>query len=117
MYIYSILNTHTMTNDEKHQPIVQPKPSYSERLLTHIEATKQETYSFADIKRLFKEFGTIQYEEMKKTANVFRRGKYKDRTVQDVLTFDRPYLEWLVKQSWMDNQKLLKVCIINALAT
>lgn len=29
-------------------------------------------------------------------------GKYKGKTVETLISTDRPYLEWLIKQKWMD---------------
>lgn len=110
--VYKVYTHYPMT-DQKQRKF---EPSYSQRLVSHIEAAKQKTYTLADIQRLVKEFGTQEYEARKKTANVFRRGKYQGRTVEDVATFDRNYLEWTFKQSWMDNQKMLKEHIEKALS-
>ena len=99
--------------DEKKQ--VYP-PSYSQRLFSHIEAAKQETYTLSDIQNLIKEFGLMEYEKRKATADVLQRGKYAGRKVSDVASFDLQYLAWMVKQPWLDNQNMLKEHILKALA-
>lgn len=99
--------------DEKNQTY---PPTYSQRLFSHIEAAKQETYTLSDIQALIKEFGMAEYEKRKATADIISFGKYKDRKVSDVASFDLQYLAWMAKQPFMDNKKMLMEHIQKALA-
>jgi len=102
-----------MPTDQKKQTF---PPTYNQRLVSHIGAANQETYTLADIQRMVKEFGKAEYEKRKATANVISFGKYKGRKVEDVVGFDRDYLSWLVKQPFMERRDLLKELVVKALA-
>ena len=57
---------------------------------------------------VFINFRLSQREKKKKESNVMPFGKYKYRTIKDVLEFDRKYLTWLVKQTSLDGYPEIK---------
>ena len=92
---------------------VEHPPSYTDRLISYIESSGVSSdiasASVALIKsfrqQVADEYKTKQTE--KKTETDPRRmtyGKYNGRTIDEILVFDKPYLVWISRQSFMENR-------------
>jgi hypothetical protein len=94
----------------------KPKP-YFERLLEHVR-TKNFPNAEAVVSALmeFKEINAKRpkyYEKVQGNLdpNVIPFGKYKGKTVAELVDTDRGYLEWLVKQKWMEKFEPMRAVI------
>jgi len=96
--------------DESKTPKAEKGKPYFERLVEHIMS--KNFVNRAEIVVALEEFKDInakkpKYYERLDGANLDPKivpfGKYKGKTVVDLIASDRQYLEWLVKQKWMDN--------------
>jgi hypothetical protein len=47
------------------------------------------------------EFKEMRNSEKKSNPGVMTIGKHKGQKISDILTKDKPYLEWLLKQPWL----------------
>lgn len=71
-----------------------------------------------DSKRLitiFNAFRQEQYEKKKNEADTIPFGKYKNKNIENIATFDRSYLIWLAKQKSMEGYPALLANIRNCL--
>lgn len=82
---------------------VRMKEYVSEKLITSM---KEEEITL--IGGLIDEFAKLEYEAKKASKNVIPFGKYKYKTVKEVLAFDRKYLEWFIKQTYSSEYPALK---------
>lgn len=79
-------------------PTTNAFPSQLEKFTTFVAGDPNEQLLI----EMFTKFREEQMEEKRKNSNVLPFGKYKYRTIKDVLAFDRKYLLWLTRQSSLD---------------
>jgi len=89
--------------------------TYTQKLIQAFREDAKDTYEIKDIEDLVNEFSNKQYELKKANSEVITFGKYKFRTVADVAVFDKPYLVWVLKQSFLENYVELKAKMTLAL--
>lgn len=89
---------------------VEHQPSYTDRLISYIESSGVSSDIVNSCVALIKSFRQQVAEdykarqtEQKQDTNprVMNYGKYKGRTIDDVAVFDKPYLVWISRQSFM----------------
>jgi len=89
---------------------IEHPPSYTDRLIDYVQnsgvSPDISSASIALIKafrlQVAEEYKNRQPEKKVETdPNKINYGKYNGRTVQEVAVFDKPYLLWLTRQSFM----------------
>ena len=93
----------------------QYPPSYSQRLIEHFKQAGNDKFTFEDVQSLIQEFGQLEFKKRKANSDTLNFGKYRGRKVKDVSMFDKPYLQWLVKQKWLDEKPMVKTEILKCL--
>jgi len=81
---------------------------YHERLIQFIEEKNKKKFNLEEVKSVVNEFAEHNYQLIRQNYTKLPFGKYKGKTVKSVLDFDKNYLQWLVKQSVLDNFPELK---------
>ena len=103
--------------------MTENKKSYTEKLIEFIESTEVssdlKSASIALI-RMYRSKCAEEYKLEKETQNnqvveTLNYGKYKGRSISEVAIFDKPYLRWLVKQSFTLSNLALTKAINEAL--
>jgi cellobiose-specific phosphotransferase system component IIB len=97
--------------------------SYTEKLIEFINDSEVSQDLKAASIALVKMFRTKMSEEYKlekeqkstEVIDTLNYGKYKGRSIAEVSIFDKPYLRWLVKQSFVVSNPPLVTAINNAL--
>jgi hypothetical protein len=87
-----------MTTQHQEQKYV----SYGDKLITHLQESKQETFSIEDLSEHIADFQEIQRKKKLQKTSELPVGKYKYKKVSEVFKFDAPYLRWLAKQEWLE---------------
>ena len=85
-----------MTTTENQQPL-----SYTDRLLEYLES-KQDNFTIDEIREYLNGFRELEQQKKAERADIVPVGKYKFKKVKDVANFDKQYLQWMLKQSWID---------------
>lgn len=88
---------------------IEHPASYTDRLIEHIQNSGVSSdiinASVALIKAFRLQVAEVykakQPERKTEDPNMITYGKYNGRTVQEVAVFDKPYLVWLARQSFM----------------
>jgi hypothetical protein len=81
-------------------------PTYTDKLITFIENSDvAEDLKNASV-ALVRAYRTQCATEYKRTEqvvdyNIIQNGKYKGRTIREVMVFDKPYLVWLSSQAFV----------------
>ena len=101
-------NQQDMTNEE--QPL-----TYTQRLIKVFTDSLLPNFSADDVERMILDFTKDEMEKKKHNADMLTFGKYKFKTVKEVVLFDPRYCGWLVKQQVLDNYPELKVSLEHAL--
>jgi hypothetical protein len=83
-------------------------PSYSTRLSDFIGESKKESLTIAEIQQLIKDFCAQEYKKIKERSDIMPMGKYKNRSVKVLCSFDRPYVKWLLDKQKLDNYPVIK---------
>ncbi len=94
---------------------VKQQPTYTDRLISEFENSGNKKFTLEQIEGIIRNFSQAEYEKKKHTSDVIPFGKYKYKTVKDVVSFDKRYCEWLVKQDMLSNYEELKVALESAL--
>ena len=97
--------------------------SYTEKLIDFINESEVSSDLKAASVGLVKMFRTKMSEEYKlekeqkstEVIDTLNYGKYKGRSILEVSIFDKPYLRWMVKQSFVVSNPALVTAINNAL--
>ena len=84
-----------MTNNE------QPVTSYTDRLLEYLES-KQDHFTIDELRDYLNGFRELERQKKAERADIVPVGKYRYKRVSDVAAFDKQYLQWMLKQSWID---------------
>lgn len=84
-------------------------------MLEHFNNTGKDVFNLKDISELIEEFSQRHQEMKKAISDKITFGKYKGKTIQQLLHFDKQYLTWLVKQTFMDEYSALRDNIRTAL--
>jgi len=80
---------------------VQPQTTYKERLHQFfIEAG--EKFTLEEVLENLDLFAEKEKERKRKQFDKMPVGKYKYKLIKDVCKFDKKYIEWSVKQSFME---------------
>lgn len=77
--------------------------SYMDRLIQEFTNSKKTSFKTNEIVKMIEDFRTEQNNIKKEKIDILPIGKYKYKKIVDVAKFDRPYLQWMSKQSWMEN--------------
>ena len=85
-----------------------PKKTYTERLIDRFIETQKTKFTLDEVKNILKTVSDEAYEEKKANSDIIPFGKYKARKLVDVYNFDKKYLEWLLKQDFINNFEELK---------
>lgn len=91
--------------------------TYTDRLISEFENSGNKKFTLEQIEGIIRNFSQAEYEKKKHTSDVIPFGKYKYKTVKDVVSFDKRYCEWLVKQDMLSNYEELKVALESALSS
>ena len=84
-----------MSND---QP---PTTSYTDRLVDFLDG-KGDSFTIDELRTLINEFKDIEQKKKQERIDIVPVGKYKYKKVKEVANFDREYLRWMLRQSWID---------------
>ena len=92
-----------MSNEEAKQ---ERKPSYTERLITHLCSSDElEEMDLQLVVEQIRTFSKSVSREIKESESApvdsLPFGKYKGKKIADVSKFDKPYLVWLRRQSFL----------------
>jgi hypothetical protein len=96
-------------------------PSYIDRMVMYVvdanvASKKPVTATTIDTMTEFiREFAKLEYEKKKANGNMMLFGKYKNKSVESIIAFDRQYCSWLISQTMMDSFPELKDVITTAL--
>ena len=85
----------TTTHDQ------QPVTSYTDRLLDFLDG-KGDEFTLDELRTLVNEFKDIEQKKKTERSDIVPVGRYKYKAVNDVANFDKQYLQWMLKQSWID---------------
>ncbi len=75
--------------------------SYTDRLLEYLES-KQDNFTIDELRDYMGGFRELEQQKKAERADIVPVGKYKYKKVKDVANFDKQYLQWMLKQSWID---------------
>lgn len=101
------------------------QPTYTDNLIAFIENSEVspdlKAASVALIKtyrsRCAEEYKASKSSDEKKVdPNIIQNGKYKGRTVQETLVYDRPYVVWLSNQPFVKKNIAHHTAVINAIS-
>jgi hypothetical protein len=99
-----------MNNQQSAAQYIESPPSYTDRLIEHVQNSGVSSdISIACIalikafrQQVAEEYKNKQPEQKAETdPNKITYGKYNGQTIQNVAIFDRPYLVWCSHQSFM----------------
>ena len=76
--------------------------SYTDRLCECFEGGEE--YTSDTIINIIKSFQRTEFDKKKSESTKMPFGKYKGKNVIDIAGFDKPHLEWLLKQGFMDEK-------------
>lgn len=79
------------------------QPTYTERLIEVFDEHAQDTFSRDQVKQVIEEFARVESEKRRASCKVLPFGKYRYKKVRDIAKIDRQYLQWLMKQSFMES--------------
>ena len=79
----------------------QEPTSYTNRLLEYL-GNKGDTFTIDELREYLDEFKEIEQKKKQERADIMPTGKYKYKKVKDVANFDMQYIQWMLKQSWID---------------
>lgn len=79
----------------------QPVTSYTDRLLEYLES-KQSDFTIDELREYLNGFRELEQKKKQERADIVPVGKYRYKKVKDVANFDKQYLQWMLKQSWID---------------
>jgi hypothetical protein len=83
-------------------PINDQQPtSYTDRLLEYLES-KQDHFTIDELREYLNGFKQQEYEKKLERADIVPVGKYRYKKVKEVAAFDKQYIQWMLKQSWID---------------
>lgn len=91
------------------------QPTYTDRLVKEFENSGNKKFTLEQVEGIIRNFSEAEYEKKKHMNDVIPFGKYKMRSVKDVVSFDKRYCSWLLKQDMMSNYQELKVALESAL--
>lgn len=80
----------------------QHPTTYTDRQIDFIYRAESESFSKDEIVDLIKEFSESEYEKRRADLSKMPFGKFKGKTIKSIATFDKQYLQWLVKQTVME---------------
>lgn len=101
-------NVQDTTNEE--QPL-----TYTQRLIKTFTDSLLPNFSAEDVERMILDFTNVEMEKKKHNSDMITFGKYRYKTVKEVVLFDPRYCSWLVKQEMLSNYPELKVSLELAL--
>ena len=79
----------------------QQPVSYTDRLLEYLES-KQSDFTIDELRDYLNGFRELEQKKKQERADIVPVGKYRYKKVKDVANFDKQYLQWMLKQSWID---------------
>ena len=85
-----------MTTNNNEQPVT----SYTDRLLEYLES-KQDSFTIDELRDYLNGFRELEQKKRQERSDIVPVGRYKYKKVADVAKFDRQYLEWMLRQSWI----------------
>jgi uncharacterized protein (DUF3820 family) len=95
---------------------VEIKTTYTDRLCSQFVNDEASVYNGSQVCEMIRDYSAQEFERKKLDTNKISFGKFKGRTIKEVLAFDRQYLTWLIKQPMMDEKFAgLKKSIVKAL--
>ena len=105
--------------------MTEHKKTYTDKLIDFINASEVSSDLKSASIALIKMYRTKCVEEYKvekelqsnQVVETLNYGKYKNRTIAEVVVFDRPYLLWLVKQSFVSSNIPLLTAVNKALSS
>jgi uncharacterized protein (DUF3820 family) len=74
----------------------EPKLTYTDRLCLQFAGSKK--YTSEQVQEIIRNFAAAEFEKKKLDSKKLPFGKYKNRSIKEVLSFDKNYLVWLSKQ-------------------
>jgi uncharacterized protein (DUF3820 family) len=99
-----------MNTQQSAASYIENPPSYTDRLIDYVQSSGVSPDIVSASVALIKSFRQQVAEEYKNRQpekkvetdpNKINYGKYNGRTVQEVVVFDKPYLLWLTRQTFM----------------
>jgi uncharacterized protein (DUF3820 family) len=97
---------------DQQPPATTVAPTYTERCAKYIEDnTKLSDEDQLAVTAALIAFSKQEYEKRRANASIMPFGKYKNKKIESIVAFDKPYLQWLAKQSVMENYPELRVKI------
>ena len=78
----------------------QQPVSYTDRLLEYLES-KGEEFTIVELREYFNEFKEQEQKKKQERSDIVPVGKYRYKPVKDVAAFDKGYLQWVLRQSWI----------------
>ena len=80
--------------------------TYTQRLIMEFTDSAQSKFTAVEVEKIIKDFAKTESDKKKHISDVLPFGKYKYKTVNDVLSFDQKYCQWLVKQDMLENYQI-----------
>lgn len=81
--------------------------SFSEKLIKLFTDNEDDEFNTKEVVDIIREFSKEQYKT-KLEEGLMPFGKYKFKKIKDIVSFDKQYIEWLLKQSMMEKKGELK---------
>jgi len=101
------------------------QPTYTDKLITFIENSDVSADLKAASVALIKTYrrqcsedykATRETEEKNVDPNIIQHGKYKGRSIQETLVYDRPYVVWLSNQPFVKKNVAYHTAVTNAIS-
>ena len=80
---------------------VLTKKSFTDRIVSEFKNLDQESFTTDEIETIIKDFSRMNYEAKKNNTEFLPFGKYKYKPIKEVFNFDKKYMVWLSKQSYI----------------
>ena len=87
-----------------------------DRILKSMEKLNNYSEIEVIITDFFIEFEKLSENRIKEKGpkDMIPFGKYKGKTISEVSAFDKPYLQWVLRQAWFEKFEDLKILVIKA---
>ena len=86
-------------------PVSEPVMTYTERMCQQFT---DDSYEKEDIQTMIRNFSKAETAKKHSDSTKMTFGKYNQKSIKDIVAFDRQYLAWLTKQTIMENFPELK---------
>lgn len=89
--------------------------TYTQKLCLEFTDSMQVTFTAEEISQIIISFQKTESDKKKHVSDILTFGKYRFKSVKDVILFDRKYCEWLLKQELLSNYPELKQLLTESL--